>query len=346
MSLFPSIEPYEEGWLDVGDGHLVYWETCGNPSGIPVLVVHGGPGSGCTSGARRSFDPDRYRIVLFDQRNCGRSLPHAGDPQVDLATNDTDHLIDDMERLREHLGIDRWLLRGASWGSVLSLAYAQGHPDRVLALVLMGVATGRRSETDLITRGLGQLFPVAWSRFLDPVPEAERDGDLAEAYQRLVFDPDPEVRERAAQTWCDWEEAIIPTASAPKVRYEDPRFRLAFVRIVTHYWRHGSWLDDVNLIEGAGGLAGIPGVVIQGVLDLGNLLGTAWDLTRAWPGSRLVLVDDAGHDGGAAFSDAVMAAMDDVADQVIRSEVRQAIDEAGGYPGLAGSAAAEDPDLS
>jgi proline iminopeptidase len=309
---YPSIEPDARGRLDVGDGHLVYWETCGNPSGTPVLVVHGGPGSGCTPGARRALDPDRYRVVLFDQRNCGRSLPHASDPDVDLAINDTDHLIGDMEALREHLGIHRWLLRGASWGSVLSLAYARRHPDRVSGMVLMGVATGRRRETDLITRGLGRLFPEAWAAFLDPVPAAERDGDLADAYHRLVFDPDPSVRERAARRWCDWEEAIIPTAAGPNPRYDDPRFRLAFVRIVTHYWRHGSWLDGEDLIEGFTGLADIPGVVVQGVLDLGNLLGTAWELTHAWPGSRLVMVDDAGHEGGAALSEAVMAATDEL----------------------------------
>jgi proline iminopeptidase len=249
-SLYPKIEPYEHGMLDVGDGHLVYWETCGNPQGRAALVVHGGPGSGCTPGARRWFDPDRYRIVLFDQRNCGRSLPHASDPDIDLARNDTAHLLEDMEALRQHLRIDRWLLLGGSWGAVLALAYAQRHPARVSAMVLMGLATGRRSETDLLTRGLGRLFPDAWARFRDGVPIADRDGDLADSYHRLLFDPDPDVRERAAQSWCQWEMAIVPTAAAPNPRYDDPRFRLAFSRIVTHYFRHRSWLHDDELLHG------------------------------------------------------------------------------------------------
>ncbi len=293
-ALYPEIEPYEHGMLETGDGHRVYWETCGNPKGKAAVVLHGGPGSGCTSGLRRYFDPSAYRVVLLDQRGCGRSRPHASDPDADLSGNTTELLLTDLERLRRHLGIERWLVFGGSWGSVLALAHAERHPDLVSELVLTGAATGRRSETDLITRGLGQLFPAAWSRFRDGVPEADREGDLAEAYSRLLHDPDPAVRARAARDWCDWEDALLP-AAPPSPRYETPEFRLAFARIVTHFWRHGSWLEEGILLEQAGRLAGVPGVIVQGSLDLGNLLGTPWDLANAWPGSELVLVDEAGH---------------------------------------------------
>jgi proline iminopeptidase len=305
---YPEIEPYEHGMLDVGDGNLVYWEACGDPRGKPAVVLHGGPGSGCTPGARRYFDPSAYRIILFDQRGCGRSRPHASDPCTDLDANTTQHLLADMERLRRHLDVDRWLIFGGSWGSALALAYAQRHLERVSELVLTGIATGRRAETDLLTRGLGRMFPDAWARFRDGVPAADRDGDLIDAYHRLLNDPDPAVRAGAARDWCDWETAILPT-SPPLARYERPEFRMAFARIVTHYWRHGSWLEDGILLEQAGSLAGIPGVLVQGTLDLGNLLGTPWELAQAWPGSELILIDDAGHDSSApGIADTLVAA--------------------------------------
>ena len=307
---YPEIEPYEHGMLDVGDGNLVYWETCGNPQGKPAVVLHGGPGSGCTAGARRYFDPAAYRIILFDQRSCGRSTPHASDPRTDLGTNTTHHLLADLDLLRRHLDVDGWLVFGGSWGSVLGLAYAELHPDRVTEMVLTGIATGRRSETDLLTRGLGRLFPEAWARFRDGVPAADRDGDLADAYYRLVNDPDPAVCAKAARDWCDWEIAIVPT-SAPNPRYDRPDFRLAFTRIVTHYWRSSSLLEEGILLRRAGRLAGIPGVLVQGSLDLGNLLGTPWELAGAWPGSELILIDDAGHDAGTpGIVDALVAATD------------------------------------
>ncbi len=308
--LYPPIEPHAHGMLDVGDGHSLYWEVCGNPAGKPALVLHGGPGSGCTPGARRYFDPAVYRVVLFDQRNCGRSLPHASDPVVDLATNTTAHLLEDIERLRRHLAIDRWLVFGGSWGAALALAYAERHPARVSELVLTGVATGRRAETELLTRGLGRLFPDAWTRFVAGVPESERDGDLAAAYARRLREPDPAARDQAARDWCDWETAMLPT-SPPLARYESPQFRMAFARIVTHYWSHGSWLDEGAVLRDAGAVAGIPGVMVQGVLDLGNLLGTAWMLARAWPAGELVLVDDAGHNSSdTGIASALVAATD------------------------------------
>ncbi len=307
---YPEIEPYEHGMLDVGEGNQVYWETCGNPDGKPVVVLHGGPGSGCRPSARRDHDPAAYRIVLLDQRNCGRSRPHASDPATDLSANTTDHLIADLEALRERLGIEAWQVCGASWGAVLGLVYAERLPGRVTELVLYGLATGRRAETDLLTRGLGAFFPAEWERFLHLVPENERDGDLPDAYARLLADPDPQVRASAARAWCDWEEAVVPTSPRPNSRYADPDFRMAFARIVTHYWRSGSWLAEGQVLRDAPRLHGIPGVVVQGSLDVGNLLGTPWLLANAWPDCELVLIDDTGHGGGPAMSEAIVGATD------------------------------------
>jgi proline iminopeptidase len=207
--LYPPIEPYDSGMLDVGDGHRVYWETCGNPAGKPALVLHGGPGSGCTANARRYFDPSAYRIVLFDQRGSGRSVPHASSPDVDLSTNTTAHLIADMERLRRHLGIGQWLVLGGSWGSTLALTYAEQYPERVSEMVLFSIATTTASEIEWITRGVGTFFPEAWSRFRAAIPEADRDGSFVEAYHRLLMHPDPVVHEKAARDWCEWETAIV-----------------------------------------------------------------------------------------------------------------------------------------
>ena len=192
--LNPPIEPYDHGMLDVGDGNLVYWEVCGNPDGKPAVMVHGGPGSGCTKRMRQTFDPARYRAVLFDQRGCGRSTPHASDPATDMRHNTTDHLIGDMERFREHLGIDRWLLTGGSWGSTLILAYAERYPHRTTEIVISSVTTFREAEIDWLYRGVGRFFPEEWQRFRAAVPEADRDGDIIAAYADLMEHPDPLVR--------------------------------------------------------------------------------------------------------------------------------------------------------
>jgi proline iminopeptidase len=312
-ALYPPIEPYRHGMLDVGDGNLVYWESCGNPEGKPALVVHGGPGSGCSPGSRRAFDPSRYRVVLFDQRGCGRSTPHAGDPATDMTHNTTEHLLADMELLRRHLGIERWLLFGGSWGSTLVLAYAERHPDRVSEIVIPSVTTTRRWEIDWLYRGVGRLFPVEWQRFSAEVGETDRDGDLVAAYARLMEDPDPQVRVRAATQWCAWEDAVV--SGEPKGRpspYSDrpPAALLAFVRIVTRYFSHGAWLEEGVLLREADRLAGIPGVLVHGRLDLSCPLDTAWELSRAWPDARLVVVGDAGHTGSPAMQEAVGAALD------------------------------------
>jgi proline iminopeptidase len=306
---YPELEPYEHGMLEVGDGNLMYWETCGNPDGKPALVLHGGPGSGCIPGLRRYFDPAAYRIVLFDQRNCGRSRPHASDPAVSLAANTTQHLLADIELLRAHLRIGRWLVFGWSWGCALALAYAQQHTERVTELIVTGAATGRRREVELLTRGLGRLFPADWARFRAGVPEADRDGSLAAAYSRLLSHADPAVRARAARDWCGWEEAMLPT-STHNPRYDDAKFRLCFARLVTHYWSNDHFLGDGVLLAEAGRLQPVPGLIVQGSLDLINLLGTPWLLASAWPGSELVLVDDAGHGGSDALAAAIVAATD------------------------------------
>jgi proline iminopeptidase len=284
----------------VGDGNLVYWETCGNPAGKPALVVHGGPGSGGSRGSRRYFDPERYRIVIFDQRGCGESVPHASDPSVDMSVNTTHHLIADMERLREHLGIERWLLLGGSWGSTLILAYAERYPERVSEIVLLGVTTTRPSETDWLYRGVGRFFPEAWARFREGVPECERDDDLVSAYARLLESPDPSVRSKAAWDWLAWEDAVISLEeNGSPGAYSDraPDDALAFVRICSHFFSHDAWLEDGELIRNGGRLEGIPGVLLHGRHDLGSPVGTAWALAQAWPGSELVVVDDSGHTG-------------------------------------------------
>ncbi|MFF0158479.1 prolyl aminopeptidase [Streptomyces sp. NPDC005263] len=303
MALYPEIEPHDRGMLDVGDGNHVYWETCGNPRGKPALVLHGGPGSGCTPYFRRLFDPALYRIVLLDQRGCGRSTPHAGVYETDMSVNTTPHLIADLELLRRHLGIERWLVWGVSWGAVLGLRYAQTHPEAVSELVLTGVATGSDAEVTLLTRGLGKIFPEDFERFLAGLPDDERSGNLAAAYNRLIESPDPAVRERAARAWTDWETAIVPAPPRSVPRYEDPVFRLAFARTVTHYFGNDHFLGEGNdegvVLRDAPLLKGIPGTLVQGSLDLGNLLGVVWRLHHAWPGSELVLVDDVGHNAGA-----------------------------------------------
>ncbi len=307
MEPYPPLEPYESGLLEVGDENSVYWETCGNPRGKPALVVHGGPGSGAGTASRRLFDPERYRIVLFDQRGCGRSRPHAADPATELRANTTHRLVADMERLREHLGIDRWLLYGGSWGSTLILAYAERHPARVSEIVIAGVTTTRPTEIDWLYRGVARFLPAEWKRFRT----FAGSDDVVPAYARLMEDPDPEVRRRAAAEWVTWEDAVIAHESSGSPGAYGERgneARLAFVRICTHYFSHAAWLDDGELIANAHRLRDVPGVLIHGRLDLGSPLETAWELHRAWPGSTLVVVDGAGHTGSDATRAEVLAA--------------------------------------
>jgi proline iminopeptidase len=298
-SLFPEITPYAHGMLEVGDGNRIYFETCGNPRGRPAVVIHGGPGSGCTSWHRRLFDPARYRIVLFDQRNCGRSTPHASAPDTDLSSNDTANLIEDLEQLRQHLAIDTWMLLGGSWGSTLALAYAEKHPEKVTAIILWGVTTGRRKEFDWLFRGgVAILFPEQWKQLCESSHDADGEGDIVSAYYRLLNDQNPTIREQAALAWCTWESATPswPPTNSLSPRFNDPVFRIAFARIVTHYVSHNAWLEDNVLIRDAAALAKIPGIMVNGRYDLQAPIGWAYDLKQAWPTAQLVIVDNAGHD--------------------------------------------------
>ncbi|MUL41644.1 prolyl aminopeptidase [Streptomonospora sp. PA3] len=305
-----AVEPYDSGLLEVPDGHVLYWETVGDPAGTPAVYLHGGPGAGCTRGARRLFGLGGFRAVLFDQRGCGRSRPPAGEPDADLSANTTAHLVADIERLREHLGIDRWIVVGNSWGVTLGLVYAQRHPERVLAMVLGAVTTGTRREIDWITRDMGRVFPREWERFVAAVPADERDGDLCAAYARLLAGPDPQTREEAARQWCAWEDTHVSLMPGwtPNPRYADPAFRMTFARLVTHYWSHGCFLADDQVIDAMDRLSGIPATLVHGRFDVSGPLDTAWRLHRAWPGSRLVVVDDAGH-GGGGFTGELIAAL-------------------------------------
>jgi len=315
-SLYPPIEPYEHGTLDVGNGDLVYWEVCGSPEGKPAVVVHGGPGSGCTAGQRELFDPSRYRVVLFDQRGCGRSTPPASDPATDLSRNTTAYLIADMERLREHLGIERWLLSGASWGSTLLLAYAERYPHRVSEIVISAVTTTRRSEIDWLYRGLSRFFPAQWHEFRNAVPAADRDGELLAAYSRLLADPDPAVRVKAARDFHEWEDATISLEwnGTPGAFSDRPlEAMLSRARICAHYFARGAFLEDGVLLRDAGKLAGIPGTLLHGRLDLGCPIDTAWELSNAWPDAELIVFDDTGHTGSDAMTARKRQALDDYA---------------------------------
>jgi proline iminopeptidase len=298
--LYPPIDPYVHGMLDVGDGQRVYWEASGNPAGKPAVVLHGGPGSGSHAGARRWFDPIAYRIIQLDQRGSGRSTPPVSDPATDLATNTTDHLISDIERLREHLDIDRWLVSGASWGVTLGLAYAERHPDRVSEAVFISVTMTRTSDVHWLYHEAGRFFPKEWARFRAGVPTEERDGDLVAAYNKLLNgDTNPRVRAQAAKDWCDWEDAVVSLEEGwtPSERYKDPEFRMTFARLCAHYFSHAAWLEDGALLKNADRLSGVPGVMIHGRFDIQGPADVPWLIAQAWPAADLHFVRT-GHGGG------------------------------------------------
>ncbi|MEU7894585.1 prolyl aminopeptidase [Nonomuraea sp. NPDC049152] len=297
MSLYPAIEPYASGMLDVGDGDEIYWEVCGNPEGKPAVMLHGGPGSGCSAKHRRQWDPRAYRIVLFDQRNCGRSRPHASDPGVSLASNTTWNLVRDMERLREHLGIDTWQVFGGSWGSALALAYAQTHPGRVSELILRGIFTLREHELRwFYQEGASFLFPDLWESYLAPIPEEER-GDLIAAFARRLGSADDEVRVAAARAWAQWEAATITLLPDPEhvAEFGEPDKAVSFARIESHYFVNGGFFEPGQLIRDVDKIRHIPAVIVQGRYDACTPMTTAWDLHKAWPEADFQVVDDAGH---------------------------------------------------
>ena len=290
--LYPALEPFDTGRLPVSDLHTLYYEQSGNPDGKPVVVLHGGPGGASDPKQRQYFDPALYRIVLFDQRGCGRSTPHA-----ELRENTTWHLVDDIERLRTHLGIDRWQVFGGSWGSALALAYAQTHLDRVTELVLRGIFLLRPVELEwFYQNGTSALFPEAWERFIAPIPARERH-DLMSAYYRRLTGDDEATRLACAQAWSQWEAATVSLFAAPSRvdAFGDPKFALAFARIECHYFTHHGWFRPDQLLIDAGRLARIPGVIVQGRYDVVTPMMTAWTLHRAWPEASLRIVPDAGH---------------------------------------------------
>jgi len=296
-TFYPEIEPYETGMLDVGDGQTMYWEASGNPQGKPAVYLHGGPGGASSAPQRRVFDPAKYRIILFDQRGCGRSTPHASAPDADLSTNTTWHLVDDLEKLREHLGIERWLVCGGSWGSTLGLAYAETHPAKVTELVLRGIFTLRPMELDWFYEGgAAAIYPDLWEAFLAPVPENER-GHLIAAYGRMLHDPDAFVRERAGIAWSTWESSTITLLQEPDkiAHFSEPAFAVAFARIENHFFSNGGWFEPNQLIRDASRLSDIPGVIVQGRYDMCTPAFTAWDLHKNWPEADFRMIPDAGH---------------------------------------------------
>lgn len=291
-TLYPPVEPEFSARLDVGDGHNLYYEVSGNPAGKPVVVLHGGPGAGTTAKMRQFFNPDAYRIVLFDQRGAGRSRPHAG-----LEHNTTWHLVSDIEALRETLGIERWQVFGGSWGSTLALAYAEAHPGRVSELVIRGIFLGRPHEISwLYQEGTGRIFPEAWQEYLRPIPVDER-GDLLRAYHRRLTSDDPDTRLQAAKAWSIWEGSTSQLVPSPDVAaaFGSDKMALAIARIECHYFAHACFLEDGQLMRDIGRIRDIPAVIVHGRYDALCLPVNAWELSQAWPEATLCIVPDAGH---------------------------------------------------
>ncbi|WP_420560881.1 prolyl aminopeptidase [Tepidicaulis sp.] len=292
-TLYPEIEPYSSGFLNVSDLHTIYYEECGNPKGKPVLIVHGGPGGGCNPTMRRTHDPEAYRIILVDQRGCGRSTPHA-----ELEGNTTWDLVADFEKLREKLGIERWQLCGGSWGSTLSLAYAETHPERVTEIILRGIFMLRRWELEwFYQQGTDALFPDAWEAYLAPIPAAER-GDLMAAYYKRLTGNNEAEKLACARAWSTWEGttlSLLPDAER-QARFGDDHFAIAFARIECHYFMNKGFFErDDQLLANAGRLKGIPGIMVHGRYDVVTPLKNAWDLKKAWPEAELEIIADAGH---------------------------------------------------
>lgn len=289
--LYPPVDPFDQRMLDVGDGHTVYMEQCGNPQGLPVVVFHGGPGGGCSPAMRRYFNPDVYRIILFDQRGCGRSRPHAA-----VSNNNTWALVRDAELIRETLNIEDWIVFGGSWGATLALIYAQAHPSRVLHLVLRGVFLATQSELDwFYGGGAGKFWPDNWAKFLAPIPEDERD-DLIAAYHRRLFSGDLMLETRCARAWAAWENALASFASGGQGGDSPGEYARAFARLENHYFIHGAFLErDGQILHNMPRIAHIPGTIVQGRYDMICPPEAAYKLKARWPNAQLKFIDKAGH---------------------------------------------------
>jgi proline iminopeptidase len=293
-TLYPAIEPYQSGMLDVGDGHSLYWELCGNPEGKPVVFLHGGPGGGSSPDHRRQFNPDKYQILVLDQRGCGKSTPYAS-----LDANTTWHLVDDIEKLREQVAkVDKWQVFGGSWGSTLALAYAQTYPERVTELVLRGIFLFDQYEIDWLYKagGASQIYPDKFEDFLAPIAEAER-GDLVEAYRKRLTSDDTDEQLAAAKAWSKWEGEVVTLLPSPETieHFTSPEVAVAVARIENHYMANNGWFDEGQLLRGAGKLHGIPGVIVQGRHDSCTPPVAAWRLKQAWPEVELNIIPDGGH---------------------------------------------------
>ena len=308
-------EPNASGFLELELGHRLYWESHGNPKGLPAIYLHGGPGGSFNRRIPHMFDCEKYRVILYDQRGCGRSTPLANAFGADLKNNTTKHLIEDIELLREHLNVEKWVLLGLSWGTTLGLAYAQAHPGRVLAAVFGLVSTTSKREVEWITEGVGSLFPKEWERFSDAIPDHLRDRPLVDAYAELLFDSDPKIQAHAAVEWCRWEDAHVSLVPGykPNSSFRDPEFRLLFSRLVTHYWRNHAFLEPDQLLRNVSILNGIPGVLIHGRYDVSSPLETAWNLSKKWTSARLEIIDEAGH-GGPSIGRSVAMALEEFGD--------------------------------
>lgn len=295
--LYPEIDPYRSGWYDTGEGHQIYFEACGRPGGKPAVVLHGGPGSGCRNSHRRLFDPEIYDVVLFDQRGCGRSLPHAGQTLDALRANSTAHLLSDIEALRRLFGFGRWLVFGGSWGCTLGLAYAQKHPDRVSELVLAGVTSCSRAELDWLYGDIGIMMPDYFESFRAGAPSGKPGVDMARAYSQLLASNECETVAKAAEDWCKWEASLVEVdpRSTPGPHWRDPAFRLAFARLVTHYFSHDAWLEPRQIIRSMDLIAHLPGFLVHSRFDPSAPLWTAWTLSKAWPAATLKILDGALH---------------------------------------------------
>ena len=310
-TFYPEIEAYASGHLDVGDGHTIYWERSGTRGAKPAVFLHGGPGGGFSASHRRLFDPKLYDVMLFDQRGCGKSTPHAS-----IEANTTWHLVADIERLREMMGVEKWQVFGGSWGSTLALAYAETHPEHVSELVLRGIYLLTQAEMDWYYQfGVSEMFPDKWERFLAPIPETER-GDMTAAYRKRLTSDDRAVQIEAALAWSQWEGqtiTLLPEPSTSDVFGED-EFALAFARIENHYFTHKGWLEENQLLRDAGKLADIPGTIVHGRYDMPCPARFAWALHKAWPKADFHLIEGAGH----AYSEP------GILDQLIRATDRYA----------------------